>query len=189
MYIEFRDYDEALLRRPSGNNASVTEAVETIIRDVRERGDEALAEYARRFDGSDLDSLFVSRAEIEEAGSLLSDELKDAMWRAKENIEAFHRAEIPEGEHLEVCPGVTCWRRIVPIQRIGLYIPGGTAPLFSTVLMLAVPARLAGCRDIMLATPAKNGVISPAILYAAKISGVDRILRVCIWNGEHSKEG
>lgn len=178
MYIKFSDYDESLLRRPSDNNADVTRAVEEIIDNVRKRGDSALYEYAERFDGSRLDSLFVSQAELDEAGNKISPELRDAIIRAKRNIETFHRAELQEGEHAETEPGVSCWRKIVPISRVGLYIPGGTAPLFSTVLMLAVPAVLAGCRDIILATPAKNGVISPAILFAAKTAGVDRVLRV-----------
>lgn len=178
MYIGFMDYDESLLRRPSGGNPSVTEAVEAIIEDVRKRGDAALYEYAKRFDGSELRSLYADAAEIDASEALVSPELKAAMLSARYNIEAFHKAEIPGGEVVETSPGVTCWRRIVPISRVGLYIPGGTAPLFSTVLMLAIPARLAGCRDIILATPAKNGSISPAILYAAKISGVSRILKV-----------
>ncbi len=178
MYIRFEDYDETLLRRPSAGNASVSEAVEAIINDVRTRGDAALFDYARRFDGSDLDSLFVSPAEIEESESLVSPALKAALINARDNIEAFHKAEMPEGESLETAPGVRCWRRIVPVPRVGLYIPGGTAPLFSTVLMLAIPARIAGCRDIMLSTPAKNGSVNPAILYAAKISGVEKILKV-----------
>lgn len=178
MYIKFSDYDESLLRRPSDNNADVTRAVEEIIDNVRKRGDSALYEYAERFDGSRLDSLFVSQEELDEAGNKISPELRDAIIRAKRNIETFHRAELQEGEHAETEPGVSCWRKIVPISRVGLYIPGGTAPLFSTVLMLAVPAVLAGCRDIILATPAKNGIISPAILFAAKTAGVDRVLRV-----------
>ena len=178
MYIKFSDYDESLLRRPSDNNADVTRAVEEIIDNVRKRGDSALYEYAERFDGSRLDSLFVSREELDEAGNRISPELRDAIIRAKRNIETFHRAELQKGEHAETEPGVSCWRKIVPISRVGLYIPGGTAPLFSTVLMLAVPAVLAGCRDIILATPAKSGVINPAILFAAKTAGVDRVLRV-----------
>ncbi len=178
MYIRFEDYDESLLRRPSADNADVTDAVEAIIDDVRKRGDAALYDYAERFDGSALDSLFADPAEIEASEALISPELKTALLTARDNIEAFHRAEIPEGERVETSSGVECWRRIVPISRVGLYVPGGTAPLFSTVLMLAIPARLAGCRDIILATPARNGIISPAILYAAKISGVDHILKV-----------
>lgn len=178
MYIKFSDYDESLLRRPSDNNDDVTRAVEEIIDNVRKRGDSALYEYAERFDGSRLDSLFVSQEELDEAGNKISPELREAIIRAKRNIETFHRAELQEGEHAETEPGVNCWRKIVPISRVGLYIPGGTAPLFSTVLMLAVPAVIAGCRDIILATPAKDGVISPAILFAAKTAGVDRVLRV-----------
>ena len=178
MYIRFEDYDETLLRRPSAGNDSVSEAVEAIINDVRMRGDAALFDYARRFDGSDLDSLFVSPSEIEASESLVSPALKAALINARDNIEAFHKAEMPEGESLETAPGVRCWRRIVPVPRVGLYIPGGTAPLFSTVLMLSIPARIAGCRDIMLSTPAKNGSVNPAILYAAKISGVEKILKV-----------
>ena len=122
MYIGFTDYDESLLMRPSGGNPSVTEAVEAIIEDVRKRGDAALYEYAKRFDGSDLRSLYADAAEIDAAEELVSPELKAAMLRARDNIEAFHKAEIPEGEVVETSPGVTCWRRIVPISRVGLYI-------------------------------------------------------------------
>ena len=178
MYIKFSDYDESLLRRPSDNNADVTRAVEEIIDNVRKRGDSALYEYAERFDGSRLDALFVSQEELDEAANKISPELRDAIIRAKRNIETFHRAELQKGEHAETEPGVRCWRKIVPISRVGLYIPGGTAPLFSTVLMLAIPAVVAGCQDIILATPAKNGVVSPAILYAASSAGVGKVLKV-----------
>lgn len=178
MYLEFRDYDEKLLSRPNDGNRSIEEAVRKIIDDVKARGDEALREYAERFDNSRLDSLYVSDKEFDEAEQAVSDELKQAISHAMRNIRTFHQAQMPAGENTETEKGVRCWRKIVPISRVGLYIPGGTAPLFSTVLMLAVPAAVAGCRDIILATPAKNGIVSPVILYAAKAAGVNKVLKV-----------
>lgn len=174
-YVE--SFDSAYLRRPEMDDSAIESSVRTIIDDVRERGDEALREYEKRFDNTELDELFVSEEEIDEAEKKVPESLKDAIRKAAGNIAAFHRAQMPEGEAVETEKGVLCSRRIVPIEKVGLYIPGGTAPLFSTVLMLAIPASIAGCSDIMLSTPAKDGAISPAILYAARISGVTRILK------------
>lgn len=178
MYLEFRDSENLSFSRPSDGVEGLTESVKSIIDDVRKRGDAALYDYALRFDSSRLDFLYVSDEEFEEAEKAVSPELKAAIAHAAQNIRKFHEAEMPEGENVETESGVRCWRKIVPLSRVGLYVPGGTAPLFSTVLMLAIPATVAGCREIVLATPAKNGALSPAILYAARISGVRRVLKV-----------
>ena len=178
MYLEFRDSENLSFSRPSDGVEGLTESVKSIIDDVRKRGDAALYDYALRFASSRLDFLYVSDEEFEEAEKAVSPELKAAIAHAAQNIRKFHEAEMPEGENVETERGVRCWRKIVPLSRVGLYVPGGTAPLFSTVLMLAIPASVAGCREIVLATPAKNGALSPAILYAARISGVRRVLKV-----------
>ncbi len=178
MYLSFREYDEALLRRPNDGNEEIESAVSRIISDVRSSGDAALLEYAERFDNSRLESLYAAEREFEEAEELVPAPLKAAILCAMRNIRTFHVAELPSGEDVETESGVRCWRKIVPINRVGLYVPGGTAPLFSTVLMLAVPAVVAGCSDIILATPARNGKVSPAILYAAASAGVKRVLKV-----------
>ena len=155
----------------------VKAVVADIINNVAQRGDEALREYEQRFTGAILDSLAVSEEEITEAVSLVSDELKDAIKAAHKNIKAFHSAQATEVV-VETAPGVKCIQRQVPISKVGLYVPGGNSPLFSTVLMLAEPAVIAGCEDIILCTPAnKEGKIHPAILYAATISGVKRIFK------------
>lgn len=169
---------DRLLERNNDNNEDILSSVRAIMEDVRTRGDEALYEYALRYDNSDLDSLFVSKEEIDQAEQMIKPELRDAIRLAACNIRTFHETQIREGERCETMEGVELWRKIVPISKPGLYVPGGTAPLFSTVLMLAIPAHVAGCRDIMLATPAKDNRMNPAILYAAKLSGVDRILKV-----------
>lgn len=174
--LDFVDFDEKYLIRPADNNPVLRKTVQEIVEDVKKRGDAALYDYASRFDGG-VDSLFVSSDEIEASVSQVSDELKAAIDNAMANIRKFHEAEMPEGEVVEIAEGVVCSRRIVPIERCGLYVPGGTAPLVSTVLMLAVPASIAGCREIILATPAKNNKVDPAILYAARQAGVTRILK------------
>ena len=178
MILGYSEYSKELLKRPEEGNDDILASVKAILDEVKNGGDKALLDLSERFDGSRPDSLFVSKEEIDSAERELSDELKHAMDEARKNILSFHSAQMPKGECVETAPGVVCSRKIVPIDRVGLYIPGGTAPLFSTVLMLAVPAKAAGCSDIMLATPHRNGKINPAILYAAKISGVDRILRI-----------
>lgn len=174
--LDFVDFDEKYLIRPADSNPVLRKTVQEIVEDVKKRGDAALYDYASRFDGG-IDSLFVSSDEIEASVSQVSDELKAAIDNAMANIRKFHEAEMPEGEVVETAEGVVCSRRIVPIERCGLYVPGGTAPLVSTVLMLAVPASIAGCREIILATPAKNNKVDPAILYAARQAGVTRILK------------
>ena len=174
--LDFVDFDEKYLIRPADSNPVLRKTVHEIVEDVKKRGDAALYDYASRFDGG-IDSLFVSSDEIEASVSQVSDELKAAIDNAMANIRKFHEAEMPEGEVVETAEGVVCSRRIVPIERCGLYVPGGTAPLVSTVLMLAVPASIAGCREIILSTPAKNNKVAPAILYAARQAGVTRILK------------
>ena len=174
--LDFVDFDEKYLIRPADSNPVLRKTVQEIVEDVKKRGDAALYDYASRFDGG-VDSLFVSSDEIEASVSQVSDELKAAIDNAMANIRKFHEAEMPEGEVVETAEGVVCSRRIVPIERCGLYVPGGTAPLVSTVLMLAVPASIAGCREIILSTPAKNNKVAPAILYAARQAGVTRVLK------------
>lgn len=168
-----------LMKRAVADNSELHNVVSGIIAEVKQRGDDALLDYAKRFDGVELTSLKVSEAEIAEAEALVSDSLKDAINVAAKNIEAFHAAQVMQPIEVETSPGVVCSQRAVPISDVGLYIPGGNSPLFSTVLMLAIPARIAGCRNITLCSPAKaNGKIHPAILYAAKLAGVTNIFKV-----------
>ncbi len=152
--------------------------VASVLDDVKRRGDEAVKDYEAKFDHVALQSLAVSRDEMEEACALVSDELKEAIELAHHNIKVFHESQRFVGHKTETQPGVVCWQKSVPIGKVGLYIPGGTAPLFSTVLMLATPAKIAGCRDIVLCTPpGRDGKINPAILVAARTAGVDRIFK------------
>ncbi len=174
-----KDQWAELLARPAFDNSSLTETVRGVLNDVRTRGDVAVKEYELKFDKVELDSLCVSATEIEEAENLISTELKSAICAAKDNIARFHAAQDQELPTVETMPGVKCWQRAMPIQKVGLYIPGGTAPLFSTVLMLAVPAQIAGCSEIVLCSPpSKNGKIHPAVLYAAKVAGVSKIFKI-----------
>ena len=179
-YPDRKDWPAIVGRQKTGAPRQVKDIVSGILSDIREYGDAKVLEYVKRLDGFDTDTagLRVPAEEIEAAAEKLDDGLKEAVRTAAGNIRRFHEAQKTEDVTVETMPGVICRQKNIPIDRVGLYIPGGTAPLFSTVLMLAIPARLAGCRDIILATPARNGVISPAILYAAKISGVSRILKV-----------
>lgn len=179
-YLRYeKRFNPELLKRPDFDIKDIEKSVDEILSNVKERGDKALVEYAQLFDNTDLSSgLFITKEEIDRAERLLPISLKNAIDVAHQNIEKFHRAELACGECVETSPGVVCSRKIVPIDKVGLYIPGGTAPLFSTVLMLATPAKVAGCKDILLATPAKDGFVASAILYAAKVSGVDRIIKV-----------
>ena len=152
--------------------------VREVMDSVRTRGDEAVKDYEKRFDHVALEDLMVAEREIEEAESLVDNALKEAIRQAKANIEAFHAAQKFEGKRVTTTPGVVCWQKAVAIEKVGLYIPGGTAPLFSTVLMLAVPARIAGCREIVLCTPPnREGKVHPAILFAAKEAGVHKIFK------------
>lgn len=167
-----------ILKRPAINTESLQESVLKILTDIRLKGDDAVFEYEEKFDKVRLNSLEVSEKEISEAEKEVSSELKAAITLAYRNIYKFHSAQIFKGERITTMPGVTCWQKAVPIEKIGLYIPGGTAPLFSTVLMLATPAKIAGCKEIVLCTPPdKKGKIHPAILYAAKTAGIKRIFK------------
>ena len=170
---------EELCKRPADANPVVRERVEAILARVRERGDEALKAIAGEIDGFVPESFEVSAAEIEAACRQVSNDVKQAIRNAAANIEAFHRAQLPKTIEVETQKGVRCIQKPVPISKVGLYIPGGTAPLFSTVLMLAIPARLAGCSEIILCTPSgKDGKIAPAVLCAASFCGVTRIFRI-----------
>ncbi|HVG15051.1 MAG TPA: histidinol dehydrogenase [Chitinophagaceae bacterium] len=167
-----------LLQRPYNDNTKVLDAVKKIISRVKDEGDAALYAYSREFDGVDLDNLAVPSKEIEEATSLVALRLKEAIEQAISNIKKFHAAQFQPVEVIETMPGIECWRKSVGIEKIGLYIPGGSAPLFSTVLMLAIPAMLAGCSEIILCTPpGKSGRIHPVILYAAAQCGINRIFK------------
>lgn len=152
--------------------------VNNILERVRKSGDTALLEFTRQFDGVVLDKLAVTPEEISDASLKLPTNLKTAIMAAAKNIEVFHAAQARTIEKIETMPGVTCWRKATPIQKVGIYIPGGTAPLFSTVLMLGIPARLAGCKEVILCTPPdKAGVINPAILFAAQLTGITKIFK------------
>ena len=166
------------LQRPHRDASELREVVKTVLDDVRANGDEAVKRYELKFDKVQLTSLAVSEAEMQEAESLISEELKTAIRLAHANIEKFHAAQKFDGMKVETQPGVTCWQKSVAIEKVGLYIPGGTAPLFSTVLMLATPAKIAGCRDIVLCSPPNaEGKLHPAILFAAQVAGVNRIYK------------
>lgn len=174
-----RDVWEDLIRRPAIDDAHLSDTVREILDDVRQRGDEAVRRYEAKFDHVELESLLLSGAEKTEANSLVSKELKQAILRAKANIEKFHSAQKQDLPRVETSPGVVCWQKASPVEKVGLYIPGGTAPLFSTVLMLAVPAKIAGCKEIVLCTPPnKGGKIHPAVVFAAEAAGVDKIFKI-----------
>lgn len=169
----------ALLKRPALSNESLYDSVGQVLAQVREEGDVAVLRLEKMFDKVELKSLEIPTEMIDEAGSLISGGLKDAITAAAANIRLFHQAQMPDLQKIETTPGVTCWQKAVPIQRVGLYIPGGSAPLFSTVLMLAIPAVTAGCPEIILCTPPdRNGKVNPAILFAAKTAGVSRIFTI-----------
>lgn len=168
----------ALLKRPATDPSSLEKPVRKILQKIKKNGDKAVFKYTRSFDGVKLQSLIVQEKEIEAAVSQLSEQLKNAIRQAKANIEKFHSEQFAEAKKIETLPGIVCWRRSVAIEKVGLYIPGGSAPLFSTVLMLAVPAKLAGCNEIILCTPpSKDGSIHPAILYTAALCGISRIFK------------
>lgn len=168
-----------LCKRPADANPVVRERVGAILERVRKGGDEALKAIAAEIDGFVPESFAVSEEAIKEASDAVSAEVKAAIAAAAANIEAFHRAQLPRRIEVETAPGVRCIQQPVPISKVGLYIPGGTAPLFSTVLMLAIPARIAGCSEIVLCTPAgKDGKVAPAVLYAASYCGVTRIFMI-----------
>lgn len=168
----------SLLERPHRDASELRETVQTVLDQIRQYGDSAVKAFEEKFDKVRLDSLAVSEAEMAEAEGLVADDLKEALKLAHANIEKFHAAQKFEGEKVETAPGVVCWQKSAAIEKVGLYIPGGTAPLFSTVLMLATPAKIAGCKEIVLCTPPnREGKVNPAILMAAKIAGVNRIFK------------
>jgi histidinol dehydrogenase len=169
----------SILKRPTQSFKDIEGTVNGIFKEVQTKGDAAVAKYTSLFDGITIDNIAISNQEIEEAIALVSQELKEAIQLAKSNIEKFHKAQITAKIEVETTEGVSCWQEKRPIQKVGLYIPGGTAPLFSTVLMLAVPAQIAGCAAIVLCSPPdKSGKINPAILHAANLCGVTKILKV-----------
>jgi histidinol dehydrogenase len=168
-----------ILKRPTQSFKSIEKTVTSIFEDIQRNGDDGVLRYSSIFDGVELSDFFVSKEEIEEAKQLISEDLKEAINLAKGNIEKFHSVQKTAKVVVETSEGVTCWQEKRPIQKVGLYIPGGTAPLFSSVLMLAIPAKIAGCKEIILATPPnKNGKINPAILYSANLCGVTKIIKV-----------
>lgn len=174
-----REVWKKILERPHTDITALNGVVDDILEDVRNNGDEAVRRCELRFDGVSLQSLAVTEGEIENAVRSVDAELKEAIELAHSNIERFHMAQRTTEHKVETMPGVSCWQKSVAIQKVGLYVPGGTAPLFSTVLMLATPARIAGCDDIVLCTPPdKNGNVNPAILVAAKTAGVDKIYKI-----------
>jgi histidinol dehydrogenase len=178
LYPTYEKWDE-LCRRPEIDKADLDQSVRFILNRVKSDGDEALREYALKFDRISLTELKVSEAEIEAATDKVPANLKKAINVAKANIEKFHLSQLKHEEPVMTTPGVKCWRKNKPIEKVGLYIPGGTAPLFSTVLMLAIPARIAGCKQVVLCTPAgKSGTINPVIIYCAGLIGVTEIYKV-----------
>ena len=169
----------AILRRPAFDSQALETTVSAIIADVKTNGDPAIRKYAVQFDGVDPGDFKVSEAEITAAVSLVSEELKTAIQLAKSNIEKFHSAQLQQSEKVETTAGVLCWRKSVAIQKVGLYIPGGTAPLFSTLLMLGIPAVLAGCKEIVVCTPCnKEGQVNPVVLYVAQLIGLNNIYKI-----------
>ncbi|WP_165040497.1 histidinol dehydrogenase [Dysgonomonas sp. ZJ709] len=170
---------KAILARPTFDTSSLNETVSAVLSDIKSRGDKAVFEYEAKFDKVNLETLAVSEEEINASASLVSEELKSAICQAIQNIETFHRSQIFETKKIETTKGVTCWQKAVGIEKVGLYVPGGTAPLFSTVLMLAIPAKIAGCKEIVLCSPPnKEGKIPPAILFAAKEAGVNKVFKI-----------
>jgi histidinol dehydrogenase len=168
-----------ILKRPAFDVQNLNDTVKAIIDNVKINGDNALRQYAKQFDNIEIEDFKVSEAEFDEAERNVSDELKEAIKIAKANIENFHRSQIEEIKRVETTEGVVCWRKSVAIEKVGLYIPAGTAPLFSTVLMLAIPAKIAGCREIILCSPTdKNCKINDATLFTARLCGISKIYKL-----------
>jgi histidinol dehydrogenase len=167
-----------IVERPHLDVSQLNQTVASVLADVKQRGDEAVKGYELKFDHVDLTSLEVTHKEIDEAEQLIGEDLKEAIRLAHSNIKVFHEAQRFRSKKVETQPGVVCWQKSVAIEKVGLYIPGGTAPLFSTVLMLATPAKIAGCKEIVLCTPPnREGKVNPAILMAAKVAGVSKIFK------------
>jgi histidinol dehydrogenase len=169
---------QKIVERPTLDVSQLNQTVASVLADVRQRGDEAVKGYELKFDHVDLPTLEVTKAEIDEAEQTVSEELKAAIRLAHQNIKTFHESQRFRSKKVETQPGVTCWQKSIAIEKVGLYIPGGTAPLFSTVLMLTTPAKIAGCREIVLCTPPdRQGKVNPAILMAARVAGVSKIFK------------
>jgi len=169
----------SILKRPVIDNIRLNSTVQEVLAKVRDEGDAALFTYTKQFDGVDLDSLVVNEAEIQAAEKSVPAELKSAIRLAANNIRQFHEAQLQQPVFIETMPGVKCWRKSIGIEKVGVYIPGGTAPLFSTVLMLGIPAKIAGCREIVLCSPPnKSGQLHPAILFAASVVGITKIFKL-----------
>ena len=167
------------IKRPAFDNTQLQLKVKSVLEEVKANGDAAVKKFTTQFDGISLTDFVVSKIEIEEAANLLSDELKAAIQQAATNIRLFHKTQITHPEVVETMPGIKCWRKSVGIEKVGLYIPGGTAPLFSTILMLGIPAQLAGCKEVILCSPPnKEGKLHPAILYAASVAGIYKLYKV-----------
>jgi histidinol dehydrogenase len=178
LYPPYEKWDQ-LCTRPEIDKADLDQSVRFILNKVKSDGDEALREYALKFDKITLTDLRVSQSEIDAAAEKVPDKLKKAINVAKANIEKFHLSQLRNEDIVETTPGVKCWRKNKPVEKVGLYIPGGTAPLFSTVLMLAIPARIVGCKQVVLCTPAgKDGKINPIIIYCASLTGVSEIYKI-----------
>lgn len=179
--IEFPNRNEwsSLLQRPSFDNSELIAKVQSVLNEVKLGGDDAVKKFTNSFDGVLLDQIKVSSEEINEAISSVPNELKNAIELAAKNIQRFHEKQLNDVEVIETMPGINCWRKSVGIEKVGLYIPGGTAPLFSTILMLGVPAKIAGCKQIVLCSPPdKNGKLHPAILYTAQLIGITNIFKI-----------
>lgn len=176
-YPDKKDWP-AIIQRSIADYSALEKSVKKILQKVKEKGDKAVRKFSKEFDGVNLKNLQATEKEINNASILLPEELKQAIQQAKDNIQRFHLAQNEGIKKIETMPGVICWRQSKGIEKVGLYIPGGSAPLFSTVLMLAVPAQIAGCKEIVLCTPpSKDGTINPAILYAAQLCGVTKIFK------------
>lgn len=177
-YPNKNDWQQLLLR-PAFDTSSLQEKVKAVLNEVKLNGDAAVKNFTQQFDGVELNNFVVSENEINEAIALLPDELKQAIQQAANNIKTFHQKQIADVELIETMPGIKCWRKSVGIEKVGLYIPGGTAPLFSTILMLGIPAKIAGCKEIILCSPPnKEGKLHPAILFAAQLVGVTKIFKI-----------
>jgi histidinol dehydrogenase len=169
----------SLMTRPAFDSTSLFDTVQKVLDDVRKRGDKAAKEYTQQFDKVTIDTIEVSKEEIDEAEKLISVNLKQAIEMARRNIWKFHSEQQHDLPEIQTSPGVYCWQKAIAIEKVGLYIPGGTAPLFSTVLMLGIPAQIAECKEVILCTPPnKDGKVHPAVLYAAKVAGVHRIFKI-----------
>jgi histidinol dehydrogenase len=178
LYPDKNDWRQ-LLQRPTFDTTALQESVKTILQDVQQNGDTAIKKYTAQFDGVALNDFAVSENEMANASKFLTNELKEAIQTAAKNITSFHQQQIGKVEVIETMLGVKCWRKSIGIEKVGLYIPGGTAPLFSTVLMLGIPAKIAGCKEIVLCTPpSQSGAVHPAILVAANLIGITKIYKV-----------